>query len=201
MSAVTRMDGRTRRRERSLERIASAYLDLLGEGVLRPTADQLAARAGVSRRLIFNYYANLEVLFAEVITRQSLRLAPLVEAAEGPGTFEARLRRFVKARVDLYEAIAPIRRAALIGQSESPRVREAVAAFRAHKRAQAARVFAPELARWRGAEARGRRAAVQALTSFSGWSALSVEQEKSSAETRANLRRSLRALLADGAAR
>jgi len=201
MSAAARVDGRALRRERSLERIADAYLDLLAEGALRPTADELATRAGVSRRLIFNCYANLEELFAEVITRQTARLAGLLEAAEGPGGFEARLRRFVEARVDLYEAIAPIRRAALLGVHESPRVREAVTAFRAHKRAQAARVFAPELARLRGADRRQRRAAVEALTSFSGWSALRDEQGASSDEARAILRRALRALLVDGATR
>jgi len=201
MSAASRVDGRALRRERSLERIAEAYLDLLTEGALRPTADQLAARAGVSRRLIFSCYANLEELFAAVITRQAARLQTLVEAAEGPGTFEVRVRRFVKARVDLYEEIAPVRRAALLSPHGSPRIREALAAFRAHKRAQATRVFAPELARWSGAAGRQRRAAAHALTSFSGWSALHVEQGTSSAETRAILRRALRALLLDEAAR
>ena len=50
---VPSSDGRLRRGERSREAIVAALFELVGEGVLQPTAQQVAERAGVGIRSVF----------------------------------------------------------------------------------------------------------------------------------------------------
>ena len=59
---IRRIDGRAARGERSRAAVATALLDLLEEGIVEPTAGQIAARAKVSERLVFHHFADLEVL-------------------------------------------------------------------------------------------------------------------------------------------
>ena len=46
-------DGRVQRSERSREAIIRAMLDLIGEGIASPTAQQVALRADVGVRTVF----------------------------------------------------------------------------------------------------------------------------------------------------
>ena len=57
------LDGRLNRALRSRRAICDACLDLVQEGVLQPSADQIADRAGVSRRSIFYHFSDLAALY------------------------------------------------------------------------------------------------------------------------------------------
>ena len=50
---ATALDGRVRRGARNRQTIVDALLDLVGSGILRPTAQQVADRAGVGIRTVF----------------------------------------------------------------------------------------------------------------------------------------------------
>ena len=63
-SAVT--DGRRLRTERSKQAIIDAGLELIHEGQLVPTAQQVSERAGVGIRSFFRHFADMETLFATV---------------------------------------------------------------------------------------------------------------------------------------
>ena len=76
--AAPSVDGRRARRDRSRDLAVDALLDLLDEGVARPTAQQVAERSGVSLRSIFRIFDDVETLHAEAAARQLERnRAPL----------------------------------------------------------------------------------------------------------------------------
>ena len=65
MPAATQ-DGRTARAERTREKVVDAVLELLDGGDVRPTAERIAKRAGVSERTVFQHFADREALFGAV---------------------------------------------------------------------------------------------------------------------------------------
>jgi AcrR family transcriptional regulator len=81
--AAAASDARTDRLLRSRGAICDACLDLVQEGVLQPSADQIAERAGLSRRSIFYHFKDLAELYDAVVAAGMERYAP---AAEIPRT-------------------------------------------------------------------------------------------------------------------
>lgn len=63
-------DGRAARGQRSREAIVSAMLSLIREGVVRPSTTQIADRAGVTQRTLFNHFADVPSLMGEVASAQ-----------------------------------------------------------------------------------------------------------------------------------
>ncbi len=57
-------DGRILRGERTRVLIVSAILELLRAGTVRPTAEQVAARAKVGVRTVFRHFDAMESLYA-----------------------------------------------------------------------------------------------------------------------------------------
>ena len=64
------------RGERSRQRIVAALFDLVGAGVLQPTAQQVAARAGVGMRTVFRHFSEMETLYAAMNGRSTARCVP-----------------------------------------------------------------------------------------------------------------------------
>lgn len=188
-------DGRRARGERARAAVADALLSLLAEGDLTPPAPKIARRAGVSQRLLYHHFADLEALFDAVARRQHERVADLVQHIPPELPFEERLRRFLDQRVAVLETITPMRRAAIVHEHTSQRLRQGLSVFRAFKRAQTLTVFEAELQAL-GAEVRAEvSAALGAATSWCGWEALRAHQQLDVAQARKALERTLRALL------
>ena len=74
MTAAEKIDGRTARARRTREAIVDATLALLDAGNLRPSADEIAERAGVSPRSIFQHFGDRETLQRAVGARQTERV-------------------------------------------------------------------------------------------------------------------------------
>jgi TetR/AcrR family transcriptional regulator, regulator of autoinduction and epiphytic fitness len=117
---MTTTDGRVTRGVRNREAIIDALLACYETGALRPSVPEVAARAGVSVRSVHNHFADVEALHAEVARRQVERYAPLI----GPA---ATIEEFVDQRAAVYEAITPVRRAALIAIHDSPTIAASLA--------------------------------------------------------------------------
>ena len=77
MPQLARLDGRLARSARTRHAVVDALLDLLGEGDLRPTAARIAERAGVSLRLVFHHFDDVETIYNELADRQAERVKPL----------------------------------------------------------------------------------------------------------------------------
>src|SRR5260221_1532655 len=109
------VDGRVRRGARNREAIVDALVACYEAGELRPSVPEVAARAGVSVRSVHNHFADVEALRAEVAQRQWQRFAPLI----GPA---ATIDELVGQRAAFYEAVTPVRRAALLSIHDSPAI-------------------------------------------------------------------------------
>ncbi len=139
-------DGRHARRHRSRDLAVDALLDLLGEGVLSPTAQQVAERSGVSLRSIFRIFDDVETLTASASARQFTRIRHLFVDVVPTGTLEGRVGQVVGINGRLYEQVAPIRRAALRRAPESEALQEQLSRARMWLRSEVERVFAAEAA-------------------------------------------------------
>ena len=111
-ASLPAVDGRLRRSERSREAIVRALIELVGEGSLRPTAQQVAERAGVGIRPVFRHYSDMETLYTEMDARLRAEIAPLLREGADSGSLLERARALVHRRADCFERIAPYKRAA-----------------------------------------------------------------------------------------
>jgi TetR/AcrR family transcriptional regulator of autoinduction and epiphytic fitness len=185
------VDGRRARRHRSRDLAVDAVLDLLGEGVLRPTAQQVAERSGVSLRSIFRIFDDVETLHTAASARQLSRVRHLFIDVMPTGSLRDRIAEVVGINGRLYESVAPVRRAALRSAPESPALQEQLARARGWVRAEVERVFAPELA----TQPRDAVAAVELALSFEAWDQLRAAQGLSPARAAATVTRTVTALL------
>jgi AcrR family transcriptional regulator len=185
------VDGRRARRNRSRDLAVDALLDLLNEGVLRPTAQQVAERSGVSLRSIFRIFDDVESLNAAACARQVGRIRHLFVDVMATGSLADRIREVVAINGRLYESIAPVRRAALRAAPESPALQEQLARARTWVRTEVERVFATELA---GA-GRDAPAAIEMALSFESWDQLRASQGLSPTRAGATVTQVLTALL------
>ncbi len=175
--------------------VVEALLALLYEGDLRPTGPRIAARAGVSLRSVFQHFADLDALFATAAERQGERIHALSAPVPVAGTPAARAAALAAQRARVFEAIAPVRRAALLMEPFAPAIATRLAGLRAAQRRELRRVFAPELARLPAAARRSCLAALAALCGFSTWHVLRVHQGLSVAAARQVMTRAITALL------
>jgi AcrR family transcriptional regulator len=192
---VARVDGRLARSQRTRAAIAEALLALLDSGNVQPTVEEIALGAGVAPRTVFQHFPDREALFTEVGERQARRIAPLIERLPSGGSLDERLDALIDQRARVYEAIASVRRAALLMEPFSEGTRDALESFRDLKRRQVQRLFAPELALRPQDERALLCAALAATASWSAWDALRTQQGLDAAAAAAAMRRTLRALL------
>ena len=119
----SRQDGRTLRAERTRQALVDALLGLLDEGHPSPTAAEVAERAGVSERSVFQHFADREALL-EAVARQQYervmvrRCGRWMRACRSPSGSSGSPRQ----RARLYELIGGVPRAALLVEHESPAV-------------------------------------------------------------------------------
>ena len=194
MSQV-RLDGRTLRRERNQDAVVDAILALLREGNLKPSARDIAERAGVSLRSLFRHFEDLDALFAAAVRRQFDEVEAAFEIDVPPGPVDRRIRAVVRHRASLYEQIAPVRRAATLQAPFHDPVREGLEWSHRTLRHQLVTVFDAELT---ARSAKDRRMLLEALdvaTGWSTWETLRAAQTLSVAEAEAVVTTTLTALL------
>jgi TetR/AcrR family transcriptional regulator of autoinduction and epiphytic fitness len=192
---VTPLDGRVARSHRTRAAIVESLISLLEAGRVQPTIEEIAARASVAPRTVFQHYGDREVLFAAVSEHREEHLLTLMGAVSADGPLEERLAQVVEQRARVFEWIAPVRRAALLMEPFSENVRAALRSFRAAKRGELARVFATEMAACPDEERDIAVAALGAAGSWSAWDALRTQQGLDVAQASAAMHRTLRCLL------
>jgi TetR/AcrR family transcriptional regulator, regulator of autoinduction and epiphytic fitness len=192
---VTPLDGRVARSHRTRNAIVDALIALLEEGNVQPTVEEVAARAGVAPRTVFQHYPDREALFGAVSERRQARLDSLMGEIDAAAPLADRIDALADQRARVYEWIAPVRRAALLMEPFSASVSAALNGFRAVKRAEVRRVFGAELASVEGPDRAAVEASLCAVTSYSAWEALRTHQGLDVDGARAALVCALRALL------
>jgi TetR/AcrR family transcriptional regulator, regulator of autoinduction and epiphytic fitness len=192
---VTPLDGRIARSRRTRAAIVEALVTLLEEGNPQPTVEEIAARASVAPRTVFQHYADREALFAAVSEHREAHLQALMGQIDPAAPLADRIDAIVAQRARVFEWIAAVRRGALLMEPFSASVHEALESFRAAKRAELERVFATEIAARPEDQRAAFAAALGVAGSWSCWDALRSQQQLDSDAAAAALRLTLRSLL------
>lgn len=195
----TPIDGRSARSARTRDAVVAAFLDLLEDGTLRPTARQVADRAGVSLRSVFQHFADLESLFAEVAGRQIQRLQDLWPAPPASAPYPDRLAMFVAQRARILEAISPVRRAAVLQEPFSEVVAQRLKWVRDAAQSEVAAAFASEVGARASADRPGLLAALDVATNWGTWEALRRQHGMSQRDAERTMSRMIEAILKEGA--
>ena len=102
------VDGRRQRTERSRNAIIKAATELVQAGVLIPTAQQVAERAGVGLRTFFRRFEDMSTLFVAVDDSIRDEYTELTMGGDRHGTLEERIEHAVEKRAEVYEQNANI---------------------------------------------------------------------------------------------
>jgi TetR/AcrR family transcriptional regulator, regulator of autoinduction and epiphytic fitness len=176
-SPTVTTDGRNLRRDRNREAVVGALLELWREGDLAPSADEIAARAGISARSLFRYFDDTDAMVRTAIERQQQHVAPLYALDTGPGDpFGDRVDRFVAARARLLDGMGHVGRVARAMAPRQPLVAAELARIRATLRAQVAELFSPELGDLAPGPGAAALAAADVVTSWEAWDLLRNDQ-------------------------
>ena len=109
---TTTTDGRKLRSEDSKRRIVSAMLELVRDGKIAPTAEEVAKRAQVGLRTVFRRFRDMESLYAEMAGAIDDRIASINDGFAKQGDWRANLNHMVERRLQVYEIVMPYRVAA-----------------------------------------------------------------------------------------
>jgi AcrR family transcriptional regulator len=164
-------DGRALRGARNRERIVEALLELVREGELLPTAEQVSQRAGVGTRTVFRHFDDMENLNAEMQAAIKLEIDPLLSEPRSTGTLAQRTCTMIQRRIAIFERIAPFMRSGDIQRWNTP--------FLQRNHAEDTRRLRVDLLRWLpelGDADDDRLEAVDLFTSFEAWNRLRVDQ-------------------------
>ncbi|MGH9026009.1 MAG: TetR/AcrR family transcriptional regulator, partial [Acidimicrobiia bacterium] len=170
MTAVGAADGRVARGARNRDALVDALLELLREGVARPRAREIADRAGLSLRTVFQHFDDLEALHASAADRQREHLTAWFRPLTADGPTDERVTALVARRAELFEEIAPVRRASLL--VTSPVLDRRRGEMGARLRREVGRALAPELDTAPAAPRADLLAALELALSWESWDAL-----------------------------
>lgn len=196
MPQLDRFDGRLARSTRTRLAVVDALLDLLGEGDLRPTAARIAERAGVSLRLVFHHFDDLEAIYSELADRQAERVEPLTTPISVALPLPRRIEKFCAQRGRLLETLSPVRRSAVLMEPFQPALAKRLKHARDLMRAAAIAAFAAELSELSADERRATTAALDVVTSWVAWEQMRRHQGLSETEARGVMATTIRALIA-----
>jgi TetR/AcrR family transcriptional regulator of autoinduction and epiphytic fitness len=194
-SSAKPRDGRTVRAERTRHALVESLLGLLDEGHVKPTASEIAERAGVSERSVFQHFPDREALFEAVAREQYDRVMPTLRPIDSSLPLPERIDQFTEQRTRLYEMVGGVRRAGLLIEHESSSVAGWLTAARKAKAAEVERVFRRELDAIPADEREPLRAALIALCAWGSWESWRTHQGLSVARSRAAMRAGLDRLL------
>jgi TetR/AcrR family transcriptional regulator of autoinduction and epiphytic fitness len=142
----SKLDGRKARSRRSREAVIRALMAFVREGNPLPPATQIARRANVSRRVVFNQFKDIETLRAICLARFAQEENAKFWRPVSPDLpLPERVETFVRARSARLEFVTPFRRASLVLAPISPRIAEAVRAGAGRAHAEVKAVFDPEI--------------------------------------------------------
>ncbi len=194
---VQRTPASTRRRVRAID----AFIDLVLEGNLPPTTEQVAERAGISMATLFRYFEDLNVMRRDAAVRMLERF-PLLRVADlGEGPLRERIERFAATRVALWEKVhllAQLQRSIVLQDPDAAQMVDFVRGVMAD---EAREHFAPELRGLTSAQRDDAVALIATLTSVESWEQFRNTYGRSPLQTRRAWAQAIDAILSDGSKR
>jgi AcrR family transcriptional regulator len=168
-SAPARIDGRRARGERTRLNVLEALLHLVEEGQLRPTAQEVAERAGVALRTVYHHFDDVEALRRLAFDLQVGRNRETLRPVDASLSFSERCRQVSHQLRRFHEAISPIRRAVMLEERSSQSMADVLHRVRAMRRQFVEQAFAPETAHRDIASRRAILDALDVSTSWESW--------------------------------
>jgi TetR/AcrR family transcriptional regulator, regulator of autoinduction and epiphytic fitness len=190
-------DGRTVRAERTRQALVDALFGLLEEGELRPTAERIAERAGVSERSVFQHFRDRDALVEAVSRQQYERVIREVDPVDASLPLAERLDAFVTQRARLLEQVSPVVRAGRLFEHDSDVAAGWLTSARSAAANEVERVFRRELQRAEAGERAVLLAALVSAASWAAWEGYRVHQQLGAERSRAAMRTTLAALLGE----
>ena len=184
-------DGRRRRSQDSRARIVGALLKLTRAGELSPSAEQVAARAGVGLRTVFRHFSDMESLYREMTDVIESELRAVAGRPFVGGTWRERVIELAARRGEAFEVIGPFRRAADLRRHASLVLQDDHARLTATLRGILFREVPGDAIDGPALEA------LNLLLSYEAWSRLRRDQQLAPEDARKVLERAVRALVGD----
>ena len=178
-------------------RVIDAFIDLVLEGNLPPTSEQVAERSGVSMATLFRYFETLDEL-RQYASHRTLERFPLLRVPDvGQGALDARIERFASLRVELWEHIHLLARLQRSKALRDPGAAQMVDRGRLVMADQIREHFEPELRGLSPARRDDTVLTIASLTSVESWEQLRHAYGRSPSQTRRAWSRAIAQLLRD----
>jgi AcrR family transcriptional regulator len=162
-------DGRTRRRLRNRRSIIDALGELIEQGVVDPSLDDLATQAGVSTRSVYRHFGTIDEAWHEWASETLRFVDEILTSASGPvldgAPLSERCISLVLARLATYDLAGPRVLNACALRTFSSRASHSYESARRLIEEQVPERFAPELARMSDEERVVRLAIVNTMMS------------------------------------
>lgn len=184
-------DGRHRRSMSSQRRIVQAMLELVAEGNVAPSADEVSDRAGVGRRSVFRHFSDMDSLYREMAAVLNVQFAKIAEQPFKSTQWRDQVIELVERRAGAFERMSPYLSASIVHRNHSPALQEGHARFVAILRALLVQRLPAEVPRDKVFVD-----AVDLLISFEAWDRLRRDQGLSPGEAKQVLCSTVQALLA-----
>jgi AcrR family transcriptional regulator len=183
-------DGRKHRSQKSQARIVNAMLELVAQGNLEPSADQIADIAKVGRRSVFRHFKDMDTLYREITNSIAATMGSIgPQPFQATGWFELVLE-LVDRRAAGFERMKPFLLAGQVHRHRSAFLKANHAQFVKTRRKILLGLLPKDIAR--------NAVLVEALDmllSFESWSRLREDQGLSIAKSKHVLKQTIQSLL------
>jgi AcrR family transcriptional regulator len=189
-------DGRWLRSLRTRAAIVDAWLELTAEGDLAPTAKDVAERAGIGLRTVFQHFSDMSTLHCAAAEELIQRVdATVPEIPDGLSVRE-RIAFLVERRGEFFDAMANMRRSSERQEWSSPAIREMVESWEQRDAESIAVLFANEIDDVPADQRAAVAIAIDAAGSWSHWHHLRHRRGLGADVARGVVAHALEALLA-----
>lgn len=175
-------DGRVVRGQTNRRKIVEAMIALVSEGVLSPSAQEVAERANVGLRTVFRHFDDMDSLYSEMSAQVSARILPLISSTFAASDWRGRLDELIERRAVAFEQMLPFKSAADTIRHKSKFLTDEHEQLLKFNRGRLLDALSPEM--------RKQKALVEALDlllSFESWRRLRRDQGLSVAQAKATI--------------
>lgn len=187
-------DGRKHRSQKSQMLIVNAMLELVAQGNLEPSADQIAEVARVGRRSVFRHFSDMDTLYREMSRSIAATMEASIRLPFQATDWRGQVLELVDRRAGGFEQMKPFLLAGQVQRHRSAFLRKAHAHLVELLRNRLLKILPRDIARDVVLVE-----ALDMLLSFQSWSRLRDDQGLSIAKSRRVLKQAVEALL-DGQA-
>lgn len=165
------VDGRRARGQANRNKLVAAMIELVREGSIAPTAEQVAARAQVALRTVFRHFDDMESLYREIDTEIMQLITPLISSPFKATDWRGRLSESIERRAKLFETILPFRIATEALRHQSAFLQEKQQVIMQLQNATLQRILPPTIVAQKPT-----LAALNLLLSINAWQQLRLDQ-------------------------